>query len=85
VSQNAGNSLGHPGGTALHRRAHLRLELESVSVFNEDSEHRGGMQMIEVLGRQKVAQPDVGRLVFASELTQVRGGLLRNAIEGSRE
>ena len=59
----------------------MRLELKSVGIFKEDAEHRGGVKVVKVFGRQQVTQPLVDALVFDSQPGQVRGGLLGNPVE----
>ncbi len=66
------------------RRRHA-AELKSVGIFKEDAEHRGGVKVVKVFGRQKVAQPVVDALVFDSQTAQVRGGLLGNPVESGRK
>jgi hypothetical protein len=65
--------------------ADVRLELEPVRVFEEHAEHRRSVQLVEMTHSKKVAQPLIHLLVFASQLIQVRSGLLRNPVERSRE
>jgi len=83
--KDAGEGFGDAGDAALQGAADVRLELESVSILEKDAEHRGGMEMIEVIRRQEMQQPLIGALMLASQHAHVRGGLLGYVVESGRE
>jgi hypothetical protein len=83
--KDAGEGFGDAGDAAVQGGANVRLELESVSILEKDAEHRGCMQMIEVIRRQEMLQPLIGALVLASQHTHVSGGLLGDVVESGRE
>ena len=69
--QQASDRFGYARRTALQGAADIRLELESVSVFEEHAEHRRGVEIVEVVRGQEVAQPVVDSPMFDGQVAQV--------------
>ena len=83
--EHAGEGVCHAADTTVDNPADTRLGMESVGIGEEDAEHRRGVQTIEVLGRQEVAQPVVDIRVSLGHDTDVAGSVVGSTFEHGGE